>query len=121
MTGLFARLQAVMGGDETRASVVAVLIALVGSVLLAIPINWGLIALLGRFDHVKERCPGCGRRALTVSWCDENDEDGVEHAYFRCSHCKARYRQRWGEPWEDASSPAFDSKFESNASPEVPN
>ncbi|WP_435011515.1 hypothetical protein P12x_002828 [Tundrisphaera lichenicola] len=112
MNRLFAWLQRVTDGHEVGASTLAVVIVLVGSVVLAVSIYRGSMAVLNRLPHHKERCPGCGRRALAVCWCDEEDEEGAEHAYFRCDRCGARYRQRLGGPWEDASAPEFASMFE---------
>ena len=114
MTQLFAWIQKVTGGDETRATAIAFLIVLVGVILLAITIYRGLMALLFRLPTLKERCPRCGRRTLAVCWCDENDEDGSEYAFFRCSTCEARYRQQVQGVWEDASDPQFDAFFKSD-------
>lgn len=115
MTELYAWLQRMMGGDETRATIVAVSIALIGAVLLGVAIYYGMGSLLERLPAVKDRCPGCGRRSLTVSWFDENDDVEIEYVFFRCHSCAARYRQRPGDSWEDASDPKFDEKFNAAA------
>jgi hypothetical protein len=111
MTELYVWLQKMMGGDETRATIVAASIAVIGAILLGVAIFHCMVALLERFPAIKDRCPGCGRRSLTVCWFDENDEEEVEYVFFRCHSCAARYQQRPGDIWEDASGPKFDAMF----------
>jgi hypothetical protein len=111
MTEFYVWLQKMMGGDETTASIVAASIAVLGSIVLGVAIFYGTAALLVRLPTVKGRCPGCGRRRLIVCWFDENDEEGVEHVFFRCLSCAARYKQRTGDAWEDASDPKFNAMF----------
>jgi hypothetical protein len=106
MTEVFRWLQRVLG-SESSAAIAAATAALVVSVILAIAIFHGLMALLLRLP-AKARCPDCLRRALAVCWCDENDEDGVEYVYSRCDACGARYRALGAEAWEDASASEFD-------------
>ena len=115
MTELYAWLQRMMGGDETRATIVAVSIALIGAVLLGVAIYYAIGVLSERLPAVKDRCPGCGRRSRTVCWFDENDDEGVEYVFFRCHSCGARYKQRPGDFWEDASDPKFDAMFNAPA------
>jgi transcription elongation factor Elf1 len=110
MTELYVWLQKMTGGDETRASIVAASIAVIGAIFLGVAIYYGTMALLERL-LVKDRCLGCGRRSLTVCWFDENDEEEVEYQFFRCHSCGARYKQRPGEVWEDASDAKFDAMF----------
>jgi hypothetical protein len=85
--------------------------ALVVSVILAIAIFNGLMALLLRLPPIKDKCPGCRRRALAVCWCDESDEDGVEYVYSRCDACGKRYRALGAGAWEDASASEFDGMY----------
>jgi hypothetical protein len=110
MTAVLGWLQRVLG-SESRAVIAAVTAALVVSVILAIAIYYGLMALLVRLPAIKDRCPSCRRRALAVCWCDENDEDGVEYVYSRCDACGARYRALGFGAWEDASASEFDGMY----------
>ena len=114
MTETLAWLQRVFG-SESWAVIVAVLAALVVSVILAIAIFNGLMALLLRLSAIKDKCPSCRRRALAVCWCDESDEDGVEYVYSRCATCGKRYRALGAGAWEDASAPEFDVMYRDNA------
>jgi hypothetical protein len=77
MTELYSWLQKMMGGDETRATIVAVSIAVFGAVVLGVTIYYGIGFVAERLPSRKNRCPGCGRRALIVSWFDEYDDEGV--------------------------------------------
>jgi hypothetical protein len=111
MTEIYVWLQKTMGGDETRATIVAASVAIFAAVVLGVAIYYGMAAVLDRLPAVKDRCPGCGRRSLTVCWFDENDEEGVEYVFSRCSSCAARYKQRPYGAWEGASEPKFDAVF----------
>ena len=113
MTELLGWLQRVLG-SESRAAIAAVTAALVVSVIVAIAIYNGLMALLLRLLPIKDKCPSCRRRALAVCWCDESDEDGVEYLYSRCDACGKRYRVRGDGPWEDASASEFDAMYRGN-------
>ena len=70
-----------------------------------------------RLPFFKDRCPGCRRRTLAVSWFDEKDEGNIEYLFFRCHSCAARYRQRPGGLLEDASDPKFDDMFIGESKP----
>jgi hypothetical protein len=113
MTELLGWLQRVLG-SESRAVIAAVTAALAVSVILAIAIFNGLMALLDRLSATKDKCPNCRRRALAVCWSDESDEDGVEYTYSRCDACGMRYRARGAGPWEDASASEFDMMYGGN-------
>jgi hypothetical protein len=113
MTELFSWLQRVLG-SESRAVIAAVTAALVVSVIVAIAIYNGLMALLLRLLPIKDTCPSCRRRALAVCWWDESDEDGVEYVYYRCDACGKRYRALGAGAWEDASTPEFDVMYRGN-------
>ena len=116
MTAIYTWLLKMTGGDETRATIVAVSIAVFGSVVLGVAIFYGIGFVAERLPARKNRCPGCGRRTMIVCWFDEFDEDeeGVDYVYFRCVSCAARYRQ-FGDAWEDASDAKFDTMFDGTA------
>jgi hypothetical protein len=101
-------------GGESWAEIAAVMAALVVSVILAIAIFNGLMALLPRLPAIKDKCPSCRRRALAVCLCDESDEDGVEYVYSRCDACGKRYRALGAGLWEDASASEFDVMYRGN-------
>jgi DNA-directed RNA polymerase subunit M/transcription elongation factor TFIIS len=111
MTEIFTWLLKMTGGDETKASIVAVSIAVIGAVVLAVGLYFATMTVLDRLPSIKERCPSCRRRSLIICWFDENDEEGTEYVFFRCESCSARFKQRPGADWEDASDPKFDTMF----------
>ena len=115
MTELYVWLEKMMGGDETRATIVAASIAVLGAVVLGVAIFYGTGFVLDRLPARKDRCPGCGRRTLIVCWFDEYDDAGVEDVFSRCISCAARYRQRQDDAWEDASDAKFDTMFNGTA------
>ncbi len=94
MTAIYTWLLKMTGGDETRASAVAVSIAVIGAVVLGVGLYFAMTTFLMRLSSIKDRCPRCGRRTLIVCWFDDNDDEGVEYVFSRCISCAARYRQR---------------------------
>ena len=90
MTAIYTWLQKMMGGDETKASVVAVSIAVIAAIVLGVGLYLAMGTVLMRLPSIKGRCPRCGRRGLIVVWFDENDEDETEYVFGRCVSCAAR-------------------------------
>ncbi len=78
MTAIYTWLLKMTGGDETRASVVAVSIALIDAVVLGVGLYFALGTFLMRLPSIKDRCPRCKRRSLIVCWFEENDEECYE-------------------------------------------
>ncbi len=115
MSAIYTWLLKMTSGDETRATIVAASIALFSAVVLGVAIFYGIGFVLVRLPTRMNRCPGCGRRALIVCWFDDDDDEGFEYVFLRCISCAARYRQRPGDAWEDASDAKFDTMFDGTA------
>lgn len=92
-------------------SVWAIIAAGLICILLILPTRWFVMSILGRLWKYS-RCPACGARRLVFTWMVRSNPPLP--TFYLCRACGARFSKILKGPWQHASDPQFDDKYQAN-------